>query len=63
MCNDFNINNVDIFNTNVLKLRGKENPLYEHTLEYKIKHPIVIFLRKIKIYDFLKKILRRGEDR
>lgn len=63
LCNDFNINNVDIFNTNVLKLRGKENPLYEHTLEYKIKHPIVIFLRKIKIYDFLKKILRRGEDR
>lgn len=35
----------------------KKSVCYEHTLEYKIKHPIVIILRKIGIYEFCKKIV------
>lgn len=34
---------------------------YENTLEYKIKHPIYILLKKLHLYDFLKNILKRGE--
>ena len=30
---------------------------YEHTLEYKLKHPIVVTLRKIGVYDNAKRIL------
>ena len=30
---------------------------YEHTLEYKLKHPIVVTLRKIGVYDSTKRIL------
>ena len=33
---------------------------YEHTLEYKIKHPIVVALRKIGVYDQLKKVAIYG---
>ena len=39
-----------------IKLKGPQNPLYEHTIEYKVKHPIVVVLRKIGIYDDCKKI-------
>lgn len=34
---------------------------YENTLEYKIKHPIYVILNKLHIYEFLKRILKRGE--
>jgi len=30
---------------------------YENTLEYKLKHPIVVTLKKIGVYDSTKKIL------
>ena len=33
---------------------------YENTIEYKIKHPIVVLLRKMGVYDNLKRILRFG---
>ena len=55
-CKQFNMENIDM-STVKNKLKGKENPMYEHTIEYKIKHPIVVILRKIGIYDFCKKIL------
>ena len=63
LCKEYNKRNIDVlYIPKGIKLKGKDNPLYEHTLEYKIKHPIVVFLRKIKIYGFIKKILGRGED-
>ena len=63
LCAQFNMKNIDIYKIpNTRKLKGKENPMYEFTLEYKIKHPIVVFLRKIGIYDFCKKLIGRGED-
>jgi len=64
MCKVFNKNNVDVlyFKKENKKLKGKENPMYEHTLEYKIKHPIVVILRKIGIYEFCKKLIGRGEE-
>ena len=30
---------------------------YEHTLEYKLKHPIVVTLRRMGVYDNAKRIL------
>ncbi len=48
---DFNQKNVHRLET-VNKKIG-----YEHTLEYKLKHPIVIALRKIGIYNQCKRIL------
>ena len=64
LCKEFNRKNIDVLYIpkTTKKLKGKENPMYEHTLEYKIKHPIVIFLRKLGLYDFLKKLIGRGED-
>ncbi len=63
LCKEFNLKNVDIYKIpQQEKLKGKANPMYEHTLEYKIKHPIVIFLRKIGLYNFYKKITRRWRD-
>lgn len=59
-CKQFNMQNIDM-STIVNKLKGKENPMYEHTLEYKIKHPIVVFLRKIGVYDLFKKILGKNK--
>ena len=37
--------------------RAKKEQFYEHTLEYKIKHPIVVVLRKMGIYDKIKQII------
>ncbi len=34
---------------------------YENTLEYKIKHPIYVVLKKLHLYDFIQRILKRGE--
>ena len=63
LCKEFNAKNVDICRVpKIEKLKGKANPMYEFTLEYKIKHPIVVFLRKLGIYNFCKKIIGRGED-
>lgn len=56
---NFNMENVDID----WKLEKKANKMlyYENTLEYKIKHPIYVVLTKLHIYDYIKKILKRGE--
>ena len=59
LCEEFNKNNVDI--PNFKKIRGKYNPMYEHTLEYKVKHPIVVLLKKIGIYEFCKKLIGKEE--
>lgn len=55
----FNKENVDID----MKYEKEMNKMlyYENTLEYKIKHPFYVILTKLHIYDFLKKILKRGE--
>ena len=63
LCKEYNRKNVDVlYIPKNEKLKGKANPMYEYTLEYKIKHPIVVFLRKIGIYNFCKKLLGRGEN-
>lgn len=53
---DFNKKNVDAyFECN----ENKKEFNYEQTLGYKIKHPIVVILRKIGIYDFCKRIIKK----
>ena len=43
-------------NIHINKVSNKRQ-FYEHTLEYKLKHPIVVTLRKIGVYDNAKRIL------
>ena len=43
-------------NIHINKVLNKKQ-LYEHTLEYKLKHPIVVTLRKMGVYDNAKRIL------
>ncbi len=47
--NNKNIHRIDIYD--------KKRKYYEHTLEYKIKHPIVVILRKMGIYDYCKRAI------
>lgn len=61
LSNKYTKENVGVFIPKRKRLRGKNNPLYEYTLEYKIKHPIVVVMRKIGIYNLVKKIFKRGE--
>ncbi len=51
----FNQENIHI----ILKYdkKAKREQFYEQTLEYKIKHPIVVVLRKMGIYDKIKEII------
>lgn len=55
LSNKFNTDNIHI----ILKYdkKAKKEQFYEQTLEYKIKHPIVVILRKMGIYDKLKQII------
>ena len=55
MCDKFNKDNIHI----MLKYdkKAKKEQFYENTLEYKIKHPIVVALRKTGIYDKIKQII------
>ena len=39
------------------KRKLKKSAFYEHTLEYKLKHPIVVALRKIGVYDNLRNVI------
>lgn len=50
---EFNKNNIHVLKNKSLK----KKQFYEHTLEYKIKHPIVVALRKIGVYESTKRIL------
>ena len=52
---EFNAKNVD--RDYEFERKQSKYDYYEQTLEYKIKHPIVVVLRKIGIYDFCKKII------
>ena len=56
LCEEFNEKNIHRLvdrsrNTN-------KRQFYEHTLEYKLKHPVVVALRKIGIYEDAKRLLR-----
>ena len=55
ICEEFNHKNIHISNFKNKILKKKQ--YYEHTLEYKIKHPIVLALRKVGIYESTKRIL------
>jgi len=35
----------------------KKRQFYEHTLEYKLKHPVVVALRRIGVYEDAKRLL------
>ena len=55
LCEEFNDKNIHrlIFRKSAISKRQ----YYEHTLEYKLKHPIVVALRKIGIYEDAKRLL------
>ena len=53
---DFNKKNI-----HKMKLRTKGKQAYEQTLGYKIKHPIVVALRKIGIYENVKNFVFKSE--
>ena len=56
LANEFNRKNIhkkDGYDKRARKLIN-----YEHTLEYKLKHPIVVFLRGIGVYNKMRKILK-----
>ena len=55
LCEIFNKDNIHKI---YLKNKAlKKRQLYEQTLEYKFKHPIVMFLRKMGVYESAKKVL------
>ena len=55
MANKFTCDNVHV----ILKYdkKAKKAQFYEQTLGYKIKHPIVVLLRKMGVYDKIKQII------
>lgn len=57
LCSEFNKRNVD--RDYEYDTESSKNAYYEQTLEYKIKHPIVVALQKLGIYNLCKKILGR----
>ena len=54
---EFNKNNVD--RDYEYDTENGKKAYYEQTLEYKIKHPIVVLLNKMGIYEFCKKIIKK----
>ena len=56
LVDEFNIKNIHKNETYEKKTKGKIP--YEHTIEYKIKHPIVVVLRGIGVYDKMREMLR-----
>lgn len=55
LCSEFNKKYVD--GDFEFDVENEKRAYYEQTLEYKIKHVIVVILRKIKVYDFCKKLV------
>lgn len=51
----WNAENFTRENIHVKNINKKSRIGYEHTLEYKIKHPFVVILRKLGIYEEIKK--------
>ena len=55
LCDEFIIKNIHRL---PLKNRTlKKRQFYEHTLEYKLKHPVVVALRRIGVYEDAKRLL------
>ena len=55
LCDEFNTKNIHRL---PIKNRAlKKRRFYEHTLEYKIKHPVVVALRRIGVYEDAKRLL------
>lgn len=55
LCDEFNTKNIHRL---PMKNRAlKKRRFYEHTLEYKIKHPVVVALRRIGVYEDAKRLL------
>ena len=52
---EFNSHNVD--RDYEFEVKQSKYDYYEQTLEYKIKHPIVVVLRKLGIYEFCKRLI------
>ncbi len=54
LCEEFNEKNIHrlVFGSKAMKKRQ----FYEHTLEYKLKHPVVVALRKIGVYEDAKRL-------
>ena len=61
LANQFNEKN--IHKEDIYEKKAKKMMYYEHTLEYKLKHPIVVILRKMGIYNQIKKALRYGVNK
>ena len=55
LCDEFNTKN--IHRLPVKNRALKKRRFYEHTLEYKIKHPVVVALRRIGVYEDAKRLL------
>ena len=55
LVNQYNLDNVD--RSYILQERNRNN--YENTLQYKLKHPIVVFLRKLRYIRILQKTNRK----
>lgn len=55
LCDEFNNKNIHRL---PMKNRAlKKRQFYEHTLEYKLKHPVVVALRRIGVYEDAKRLL------
>ena len=44
-------------NIHKVSFKNRKSEFYEHTVEYKIKHPIVVTLRKIGVYENLRNFI------
>ena len=53
LCEEFNEKNIH----RLVSISRNKKKFYEHTLEYKLKHPVVVALRKIGIYEDAKRLL------
>ena len=55
LCEEFNSKN--IHRLPLKNSASKKRQFYEHTLEYKLKHPVVVALRRIGVYEDAKRLL------
>jgi len=55
LCDEFNTKNIHRLPMKNSALKKRQ--FYEHTLEYKLKHPVVVALRRIGVYEDAKRLL------
>ncbi|MBR0426636.1 MAG: glycosyltransferase [Clostridia bacterium] len=55
LCDEFNSKNIHRLPSRSRALKKRQ--FYEHTLEYKLKHPVVVALRKMGVYEDAKRLL------